>query len=117
MAVREIKLSQTGAKEILPERLQAMVGCRIPLPSQHAGRIVVTAQGTREDGRRGEMGRVLERHADIGTVTKEMLSYMVDGGLKNPVCSVTYVSDKWFPQLNDHYRTAVGISIEEKDDE
>lgn len=117
MANTEIKLSPTQARERLPELLQAEVGSRIPLPSQYPGRIVVTAQGTREDGRRGEMGRVLERHADIGTVTKEMLSYMVDGGLKNPVCSVTYVSDKWFPQLQDHYRTAVDISIEENDND
>lgn len=113
MANTEIKLSPTQARERLPELLQAEVGSRIPLPSQHPGHIVVTAQGTREDGRRGGVCRVLEKHADIGTTTKQMLVAMVDKGLTRPVCSVSYVSDKWFPQLQDHYRYSVDIYIKE----
>lgn len=117
MANTEIKLSPTQARERLPELLQAEVGSRIPLPSQHPGRIVVTAQGTREDGRRGEVSRVLEKHADIGATAKQMLVAMVDKGLTRPVCSVSYVSDKWFPQLQDHYRYSVDIYIGDEDNE
>lgn len=111
-AVRKVNLSHVQTREILPEQLQARIGSYIPLPLKHGDRIIVNALGTRADGKRGEITKIVQNHSYIGVTVKPMLSYMLNNGLTSPLITITFVSGKWFPRLKDYYRVAVDISIE-----
>lgn len=112
MAINTVKLTLEQASEILPEQLQARIDSYIPRPLKHGDRIIVNAQGTRADGKRGEITEIVQNHSYIGVTVKPMLSYMLNNGLTSPLITVTFVSGKWFPRLKDYYRVAVDIIIE-----